>query len=144
MILLIASKKETGKFNIRAVINFTEHSPLKKYFIIIPLIVIYAILLFVIVAPLIQPFFVNTFFSWWPEEFNFQNLMQDPTALAGYNGIKILLLLYILLSCLLGPFVEELYFKAFLLPRMRNFSGNWAPFLNTLGGTMMLIMIMKN
>jgi membrane protease YdiL (CAAX protease family) len=36
-----------------------------------------------------------------------------------------------LLGCLLGPFVEELYFRAYLLPRMRNISGNWAPLLNT-------------
>jgi membrane protease YdiL (CAAX protease family) len=129
-ILLVASKMETGKIDIRAVINYTEHSPLKKYLIIIPIIIIYSLILFAVVAPLIQPFFINKFFFWWPEEFNFQNLMQDPSALAGYNGIKVLLLLYILLGCLFGPFVEELYFRAYLLPRMENYSGKWAPFLN--------------
>ena len=63
-ILLFASKKETGTFNLRAVINFTDPSPLKKYFIVIPIIIVYALVLFAIVAPLIQPFFVDTFFSW--------------------------------------------------------------------------------
>ncbi|MFC2080383.1 lysostaphin resistance A-like protein [Bacteroidota bacterium] len=129
-ILLIASKMETGKFNIRAVINYTEHSSLKKYLIFVPILIVYSLILFAVVAPMIQPFFMK-FFSWWPSEFNFQNLMQDPTVLAGYAGIKILLLVYILLSCLIGPFVEELYFRAYLLPRMKNYSGNWAPLLNS-------------
>lgn len=129
-ILLIASKLETGKTNIRAVINFTDHSPLRKYFIIVP-IIIYSLILFAVVAPLIQPFFINNFFSWWPEEYNFQNLMQDPTVFAGYNGVKVLMLFYILLGCLTGPFVEELYFRSYLLPRMKDYSGKWAPVLNT-------------
>jgi len=87
--------------------------------------------LFVFIAPLIQPFFIRTFFSWWPEKYNFQLLLQNPSTLSSYKGINLLLFAYILLSCIFGPFVEELYFRGYLLPRMETYSGKWAPLLNT-------------
>ena len=36
---------------------------------------------------------------------------------------------YFALNGLLGPIVEELYFRGFLLPRMERF-GRWAPLVN--------------
>jgi uncharacterized protein len=131
LILLLASKTETGKFNLGAVINYTNKNPLKMYFLLVPAFIIYFLLLFVFVAPLIQPYIIEKFFQWWPEQYNFQLLLQDPAQLKGYRGIGILLLFYILLSCISGPLVEELYFRGYLLPRMQKYSGKWAPLLNT-------------
>jgi len=125
-LLWYAGKAENGQ-----AIQFTERSPLKTYFILVPIFIVYFFLLFVLVAPLIQPFIIQTFFSWWPEQYNFQLLLQDPSMLAGYRGIKILIPFYLLLSCITGPLVEELYFRGYLLPRMAGWAGRWAPFLNT-------------
>jgi membrane protease YdiL (CAAX protease family) len=50
---------------------------------------------------------------------------------AGLRGIEMLLAVYLLLSCISGPLVEELYFRGYLLPRMERYAGRWAPFLNT-------------
>jgi len=131
ILLLLAGKNELGKYTIRKVITYTEKSRLKDYFIFVPALILYFLVLFVVIAPLIQPYLIQTFFNWWPEKYNFQLLLQDPSTLAGYKGISVLILVYILLSCVSGPFVEELYFRGYLLPRMEGYAGKWAPFLNT-------------
>lgn len=130
-ILLIASKKESGKFKIKELIQFTEKSKLIDYFIYVPGMIVIFIVFFVIIAPLIQPYIVNKFFYWWPEQYNFQVILLNPSIVSDYKGTQFLAILYLLLSCLTGPFVEELYFRGFLLPRMNQFSGKWAPLLNT-------------
>lgn len=130
-ILLIAGKSETGKYSIKNIIGFTERSRCKDYFLFVPVLILYFLLLFVVIAPNIQPFLIKTFFCWWPEKYNFQLLLQDPSTLAGFDGIKVLIIFYVLLSCISGPFVEELYFRGYLLPRMDGYAGRWAPLINT-------------
>jgi len=131
-ILLIAGKNETGRYSIYRVIKNTEKSRSWEYFFYVPAFIIYFLVLFMVFAPMIQPYIIRTFFSWWPERYNFQLLLQNPSTLAGYKGIKLVSIFYILLSCIAGPFVEEIYFRGFLLPRMEHYAGKWAPFLNTL------------
>ncbi len=130
-LLLLAGKNETGKYSIRKIIKYTEKGTLKDYLVFVPLLILYFLVMFVVIAPLIQPAIVKTFFSWWPEQYNFQLLLQNPAALAGYGGTKLLMPVYILLSCISGPFVEELYFRGYLLPRMEKYAGKWAALLNT-------------
>jgi len=130
-ILIFASKSEFGKYSISKIIGYTEKSKIKEYLVFVPTLIVYFMVLFVFIAPLIQPYIVQTLFSWWPEKYNFQLLLQNPSALAGYDGIRVLLIGYILLSCISGPLVEELYFRGYLLPRMEKYAGKWAPFLNT-------------
>jgi membrane protease YdiL (CAAX protease family) len=87
--------------------------------------------MFMFVAPLIQPAIIDTFFSWWPEQYNFQNALQDPSQIAGYSGARVVAFAYALSLGLLAPFVEELYFRGYLLPRMEGYADKWAPLLNT-------------
>jgi membrane protease YdiL (CAAX protease family) len=131
VILLFAGKSETEKFTIRETIKYTQKSQTKEYLSFVPVLILYFILLFVVVAPIIQPTIIAAFFPWWPEQYNFQRILQDPASIAGYQGIKILVVFYILLSGIFGPLVEELYFRGYLLPRMEEYAGKWAPFLNT-------------
>lgn len=130
IILLMAGKYETGKFRIKDIIPFTERSAFKVYLLYIPGLIVYFLLLLAIVAPMVQPFIIDTFFSWWPQQYNFQLILQDPSGVAGYSGVEVLLAAYFLLSCILGPVMEEVYFRGYLLPRMNRFSGKWAPLLN--------------
>lgn len=130
-ILLLAARSETGNYSIWKIINYTEKSPVKEYLLLVPAFILYFLVLFGVIAPLIQPYIVESFFSWWPDQYNFQNLLQNPSSVAGYGGIRALILFYLLLSCILGPLVEELYFRGYLLPRMEGYAGKWAPLLNT-------------
>jgi len=129
-ILLFANKKETGKLGFSTAIQYTKKSPIKQYLLLVPAFIVFFLVLFIAIAPLIQPYIVRTFFAWWPEQYNFQLILQNPSTLAGYEGIMFLLSIYILLSCIAGPLVEELYFRGYLLPRMENYAGKWAPLLN--------------
>lgn len=131
-LLLFAAKSETGKFDLRGVVKYTEKSPIKQYLLYVPVMILYYILLFLVVAPILQPYLIDTFFQWWPEKYNFQLVLQDPSTLVGYSGVKFLAIVYLLLSCICGPLVEELYFRGYLLPRMDNAAGKWAPLLNTI------------
>jgi membrane protease YdiL (CAAX protease family) len=129
--LLFAGRYETKRFTIRKIISYTQKSQLKEYILFVPALILYFLVLFVFIAPIIQPYLIQTFFSWWPEKYNFQLLLQNPSTLAGNKGIIVLIFAYIMLSCISGPFVEELYFRGYLLPRMEGYAGKWAPFLNT-------------
>ena len=122
-ILLLAGKLESGVFSIKSVVQYTKKSRLQAYLLYVPAFIAWFLILFVGVAPLIQPYIVDGLFSWWPREYNFQLLLQNPASLAGYQGIQGVALIYILLSGIFGPLVEELYFRGYLLPRMENYAG---------------------
>jgi membrane protease YdiL (CAAX protease family) len=134
-ILLYVGKKQLGQLGFKGVVGYLKKSPLKQYLIFVPILLVYNLVLFIVVAPLIQPYIVDTLFSWYPKEYNFQLLMQavmeNPASISGFRGIYALAVLYILLSCILGPLVEELYFRGYLLPRMQKYANKWAPFINT-------------
>ncbi len=129
-ILFYAGKKLNGKLSLKGVVGFTEKSPLKSYLIFVPLLLVYAILLFVFVSPLITPSITEALFAWYPQEYDLQNIMAHPGDLSGREGICLLLGLYILINGVLGPLVEELYFRGYLLPRMNGYAGRWSPALN--------------
>jgi len=129
-ILLYAGKKLNGKLSLKGVVGYTEKSPLKSYLTFVPLLLVYAIVLFVLVSPLITPSITEALFAWYPQEYNLQNILAHPGDLSGHRGIYLLLGLYILVNGVLGPLVEELYFRGYLLPRMKGYAGRWAPALN--------------
>ncbi len=130
-ILLYEGKRVNGKLSFKNVIYYTEKSPIKDYIILIPIIFGFSLVLFVGVSPIINPFFVNLFFAWFPQEYNFQNILINPTLLSSYKGVQLVFILYIIFGCILGPLVEELYFRGYLLPRMEDYAHKWAPVINT-------------
>lgn len=129
-ILLYEGKKLNGKLSLKGVIGYTEKSSIKDYLIYIPLLLFYSLLLFVIVSPMFTPAITNTLFAWYPQEYNLQNLMANFGSLSGYQGIYLLSVFYIIINGILGPLVEELYFRGYLLPRMDGYAKKWAPALN--------------
>lgn len=129
-ILLYEGKRLNGKISLKGVIGYTEKSPIKQYAIFVPILLFYCVFWFVIIAPFVNEFMINTLFWWYPQEFNFQNIFRDPVVVAGYQGVLFGLILYIIIGCILAPFVEELYFRGYLLPRMEDYAKNWAPVIN--------------
>lgn len=129
-ILFHEGYKRNGTFSLKGVVRFTEKSPLKSYLAFIPLLLVYSIFSFVFVSPLITPAVTETLFAWYPPEYNLQSIMADPGNLSGHRGIHLLMGLYMLINGILGPLVEELYFRGYLLPRMNGYAGRWAPALN--------------
>lgn len=131
VILLYEGRKLNDKISLKGVIGYTEKSSIKEYAILIPLLLVFNIIMFVLIAPPVNDFMVETLFWWYPQEYNFQNVVADPAVLAGYQGVQFGLILYIIGGCILAPIVEELYFRGFLLPRMENYAKKWTPLVTT-------------
>ena len=129
-ILLYQGKKQNGKFSLKGVIGYTEKSSIKDYIIFVPIILVYSILLFAVISPMLNPIIIDTLFAWYPQEYNLQAALADPGVLSGYQGVFLLLVMFIITNGFLGPYVEELYFRGYLLPRMDGYARKWAPFLN--------------
>ncbi len=129
-ILFYAGKKLNGRLSLKGVVGFTEKSPLKSYLIFVPLVLVFAVLLFIFVSPLVTPSITKALFAWYPQEYDLQNIMAHPGDLSGHEGIYLLMGLYILVNGVLGPLVEELYFRGYLLPRMKGYARRWSPALN--------------
>lgn len=124
------AKSEMEGLSLDGIIQYTQKSPIWQYLVLVPAFIAFNFALFMFVAPLIQPFIVDTFFSWWPQEFNFQNAMQDPAQFSSYSGAQALAILYALSLGFLIPLLEELYFRGYLLPRMEGYARKWAPLVN--------------
>jgi hypothetical protein len=129
-LMLVVGKRRNGRLTLKGVIRYTQRSPVWQYLLLVPAFIAFSFVLFMFVAPLIQPSIVDAFFSWWPPAYNFQNAMQDPARFASYDGARGLAVVYALTLGLLTPLTEELYFRGFLLPRMEHYARSWAPLVN--------------
>jgi membrane protease YdiL (CAAX protease family) len=109
---------------IKGIILFKEKTPLKMAAASIIIPFVSALAVFIIVSPYELKLWGNTF-DFIPDWFkiyktNFKELAY----------LKISLTLSFVFNGFLGPIVEELYFRGFLLPRM-NKLGKFAPLVNT-------------
>jgi membrane protease YdiL (CAAX protease family) len=128
--LVIEGRKRNGRLSLAGIICYTRRSPVWQYLALVPLFIAFNFAMFMVVAPLIQPTIVDAFFAWWPEQYNFQNAMQDLDRFSRYSGVQALAIAYALTLGILTPLVEELYFRGYLLPRMEGYAKKWAPLLN--------------
>ena len=88
-------------------------------------LVVFAFLIWGVTQPL-NKIIADKFLTWLPAWYTVQDFQ-------GYDkgAIQLTLLLNLLLNGFLAPFVEELYFRGYLLPRMEHF-GKWAFVINAL------------
>ena len=131
--LLYEGRKRNGRNSLSGIINYTEKSPLWQYIAAVPLLLAFTLISFLLVAPVIQPFIVDTFFAWWPPEYNFQSILHDPSQLSllkGYAGAQIVAILYFIFPATTIAIVEELYFRGYLLPELEGHVNQYAPLLN--------------
>jgi membrane protease YdiL (CAAX protease family) len=70
----------------------------------------------------------DALFGWAPDWFRDPFLSDDPKRF-GSSAWTITLAAYALLNVIVGPVVEELYFRGYLLPRMTAY-GRWAPLID--------------
>jgi hypothetical protein len=127
-LVLYESHRRTGTFSISGSVPYLKRLTRREYLLWVPGVFLASLLLPSLVvwtAPLIQA----SLFSWLPQWF----MLYDPAQYAGYPGIVTLLIVAACLAvlALVGPIVEEIYFRGYLLPRMARL-GAWAPFANAL------------
>jgi membrane protease YdiL (CAAX protease family) len=104
-----------GHFSLKGIVLFKEHIPIWQFFLFVPILLIWAAFCFVIIAAKIDSFFINYFFSWLPSWFFIEGFIRNM-----HQYSKAVLLITIILGFVfngfIGPIVEELYFRGYLLP----------------------------
>ncbi|EKQ51439.1 MULTISPECIES: type II CAAX endopeptidase family protein [unclassified Clostridium] len=124
-IILNFSKKENGKLNLQSA--FIEHEKLlpKQIIGISIVLIVFAALVFTVISPIEHNFMFKTIFGEIPEYFKLSYFFNN---YKNYSKsiIAISLVLYIICNGILGPIVEELYFRGLIMPRINRF-GNWTP-----------------
>ncbi|MFX1336646.1 MAG: type II CAAX prenyl endopeptidase Rce1 family protein [Promethearchaeota archaeon] len=133
---LVKEKRKLEKIEPHEkLIRYTEKSPIWQYIVVIPILIAFTLIMYLVVAPLVQPFIIDTFFSWYPQEYNFQVIIHDPTVLSNlktYAGAQLLAIMNFILPATTLTIVEEFYFRGYLLPRMEEHVKGYAPLLNVI------------
>lgn len=106
--------KKNKTLSFEGVIYFRESLSLWKYVVYVLILLIYALLITILLAPLIDNIILNSLFFWVPEWFILTN------SFIGYakNALIIMAIMGLILNGFIGPIVEELYFRGYLLPRI--------------------------
>lgn len=112
--LFYVAKKEEGTFNIFKILGLKGKLKVKVFIFYFLLSIILGGILLIAVKPL-ENYLLKTVFSWIPSWYNFnQNL-----SLFSKNCIIIAILVSFFIFTLIAPIIEELYFRGFLLARMK-------------------------
>ncbi len=112
---------------IRSVVPYRRPMPIRDWLWLVPVLVVAAFIGFGL-SMAIEPTVIDNLFGWLPDWFV---RPIDPDRVGDYSREAWLLTLgaYFVLNGFVGPIVEELYFRGYLLPRME-WMGRWAPLVN--------------
>jgi membrane protease YdiL (CAAX protease family) len=125
LIHLYRAKSEEGVDDIQDLISYKEKLPRMRLILYSLGLIAFAYLIYGLTQPL-NAIISARLLSWLPEWYHVRDF-------EGYSQriVIITLLLNILLNGLLAPFLEEIYFRGYLLPRMEQW-GKFAPVLSAM------------
>jgi uncharacterized protein len=112
---------------IRSVVPYRRPMPFRDWLWLVPVLIVAEFVGFGL-SMAIEPQIIDSLFGWLPDWFV---RPIDPDRAGDYSSGAWLLTLaaYLILNGFVGPIVEELYFRGYLLPRME-WMGRWAPLVN--------------
>ncbi len=120
-VLLYLGRKRNGRFSLEGIV--VNRRPLKwqQYLWMIPATFIGVVVLATLTGGA-DPVIYKQLFGWWPAWLN--------VSVVDENWIKpVVIIPYLLFVGIVGPLIEELYFRGYLLPRLARF-GRWGILLN--------------
>jgi len=120
--LLLQGKKRNGRYSLQGVVLYRTSIPTWQYFLWVPVLLVVIGVIFSAMKP-VDAFLQNSVFSLVPA---------FESGLGGGYSQEVLIKTYVMLAvfgAVVGPTVEEMYFRGFLLPRM-GYAGKWAPLLH--------------
>ncbi len=124
-VLLNEGKKLNGRYSLEGVVLYHEKVSWKKFALVFigAFVVLYLIIMF---ATPLSSILADTLFSWLPDWFFFDDVVQY----GGYakNILILAFTLQLVITGIILPWVEELYFRGYLLPRISRYGG-WAPLI---------------
>lgn len=108
-------------------IPYRQRLPLRRAAWLVPVLILLGFLGFGL-HQAIEPALIRGFFGWLPDWY-VTPIQMDLVGRYSATAWIVTLAGYLALNGFVGPIVEELYFRGFLLPRMERF-GRWAPLVN--------------
>jgi membrane protease YdiL (CAAX protease family) len=127
-VMLVAGKRRNGRYSLEGVVLYRG----KVSWITFALVFVGAFAAVYVLMMLVSPLsgvLAESAFSWLPEWM----FLEEQTQYQAYtrNVLAVAFVLQLALTGLALPWVEELYFRGYLLPRLSRY-GKWAPFLGGL------------
>jgi uncharacterized protein len=110
-----------------AAVGFREPMTRRDWLRLLPITFVASLFGFLALS-LIEPAILEGVFDWLPSWF-IDLVPIDDVAAYSTNAWVLTLTVYAIMNVLVGPAIEELYFRGYLLPRMSQM-GRWAPFVN--------------
>jgi uncharacterized protein len=112
---------------IRSVVPYRRSLPIRDWAWLVPALVALAFVGFGL-SMAVEPAVIDAVFGWLPDWF-VRPVDVDRVTEYSRNAWLLTLAAYLVLNGFIGPIVEELYFRGYLLPRME-WMGRWAPLVN--------------
>lgn len=112
-ILLFVAKKTTGTYKITKLMPYTEHSKMTEYLLFIVVIGAWALIVGNLLYPL-EEGLRDGLFSFVPD-----SLKNVDTSLIPKSKLLFAACFDVLVNGIIAPVTEELYFRGFLLPRIK-------------------------
>ncbi len=127
--LFYQAKKRNDSFSLKEIVGFRDKLPKWQYIVLPALLLGWIFFVAMVVNPPLEKAIVERFFVWVPGAYFLGSLVSQASQYS--RSLLIFSAVFgVLLNGVLGPIVEELYFRGYLLPRIARF-GVWAPLLNT-------------
>jgi len=127
-VMLVEGKKLNGRYSLEGVVLYREKASWKTFALVFvgAFVVVYALMM--LVAPL-SALLTESVFSWLPDWM----FLEEQTQYQAYAKSALLatFALQLVLTGVALPWVEELYFRGYLLPRLSRYD-KWAPLLGGL------------
>lgn len=121
---LLAAKRKEDRQTVADLNGLTAKLPAAKLFGYVLLSVVIAFILWGVTQPA-STWISSKLFAWLPDWYTIQDFKGFD-----HNKIKTVLVLNLALNGVAAPFLEELYFRGYLLPRMTVF-GRWSFLVST-------------
>jgi len=119
--------RRNKKLSLDGIVINREPLPKKDYLFLIPLLLFWSIMSFMLLKNFDLAILSN-FFAWLPDWFQISMITPNNYS---QSILATTFILFLLLNGFAGPIIEELYFRGYLLPRMEYLKG-WAPVVNIL------------
>ncbi|WP_418280758.1 lysostaphin resistance A-like protein [Halorubrum sp. DTA98] len=130
-VLFIHARSTTGSFRLDNTVLYRETLPLRKLLTWGAALAVWFLVFFAISTVFFDEWIAEMFFSWYPERFLEFAAVEDAGEPLTTSVLIVFLFFAFLLNGLVGPIVEEYYFRGYLLPRIGRY-GRWAPLMNTI------------
>jgi membrane protease YdiL (CAAX protease family) len=125
VVMLNEGKKLNGRYSLSGVALYREKVSWKTFTLVFVGAFVVMYLLIMLATPL-SAVLAESAFSWLPKWF----FLDDAAQYAGYakNILVLVFTLQLLITGIVLPWVEELYFRGYLMPRISRYK-KWAPLI---------------